>query len=415
MNQSRVCFIGICFVVSASFLVIYFVGVPLNINFTVGKPKPSAAVGTISPNGALQDEDLFPLTRPTSTNAVTRLVTTAATTTTTTTTTTTATPTSSNKLKQEYFIFIAAMWDFHKDWVEHCRLSAKEPGKTKCTFSRDNSLLDKSDAVVFLARGSNYNQSIKSLTSRQRNVNQRWIMVNRESPLNVSPGRLSALNGLANWTMTYMKSSDVVFSYYFVKPGTFHGGFNSERNYLEGRTKMAAILISNCGGQPLRMEWVHKMQQYINVTVLGNCGTRCSDCASELKKHKFYLSFENSYCREYFTEKAFNNGFNNFLVPIVIADVDFNDQTVIPPNSTINALDFSSVKELTDHMKRIASNSTLYNEYFKWHSHYDIRGYGSYCDLCRRVANDDHTTKIYTSLENWFGRERLCGQYPVPH
>ena len=372
MNKSRsriaLCFTSICLVVAASCF--YFND---SLNFSVGQLKAVAV------SGARSDAT-----------------------------------TSTKLLKKEYFILLASMWNQKKDWVEYCHLSSKELGKTKCKFSRDQSLFDKSDAVVFLVRGTNFSESIQELTSRQRRVNQRWIMVNRESPLNVPPDRLSALNGLVNWTMTYMESSDIKFGYYLVKPGTFHGGFNSGKNYLEGRTKMAAILVSNCGGQPLRMEWIRKMQQYINVTVLGNCGTRCSDCASELEKHKFYLSFENSYCREYFTEKAFNNGFKNLLVPIVIADIDFNDQTVIPPNSTINALDFSSVKELTDHMKRVASNSTLYNEYFKWHSHYDITSYWSYCELCRRVANDDHTTKIHTSLDNWFGSETSCGQYPAP-
>ena len=318
LSQIALCFTGICLVVAASWF--YFD----QLNFTVGHELKVAVSGT-----------------------------------------TTST-------KQEYFILLASiMWNKQKDWVQYCHLSSKELGKTKCNFSRDQSLFEKSDAVVFDIRGTNFSKAIQELTSRQRRVNQRWIMVNREPPHHVPPDRLSALNGLVNWTMTYMKSSDINFGYYLVKPGTFHGGFNSEKNYLEGRTRMAAILVSNCN-EPLRMEWIRKMQQYINVTVLGKCGTRCSDCASELKKHKFYLSFENSYCREYFTEKAFNNGFKNLLIPIVIADIDFNNQTVIPPNSTINALDFSSVKELTDHMKRIASNSTLYNEYFKWHSHYDI-------------------------------------------
>ena len=180
--------------------------------------------------------------------------------------------TSTKLLKQEYFILLASMWNYKKDWVEYCHLSSKELVKTKCNFSRDQSLFDKSDAVVFHVRGTNYNKSIQELTSRQRRVNQRWIMVNRESSMNVPPDRLSALNGLVNWTMTYRKSSDIKFAYYLVKPGTFHGGFNSEKNYLEGRTRMAAILISNCDGQPLRMEWIRKMQQYINVTVLGKCG-----------------------------------------------------------------------------------------------------------------------------------------------
>ena len=141
--------------------------------------------------------------------------------------------TSTKLLKQDYFILLASMWSHLENWIEYCHLSSKELGKTKCKFSRDQSLFDESDAVVFLVRGTNFSESIQELTSRQRRVNQRWIMVNRESPLNVPPDRLSALNGLVNWTMTYRKSSDIVFSYYLVKPGTFHGGFNSEKTTLK--------------------------------------------------------------------------------------------------------------------------------------------------------------------------------------
>ena len=319
------------------------------------------------------------------------------------------------RLKKEYFIYIAAMWSFVKDWVQTCRFNSNET--IMCRFSRDKSFINKSDAVVFLARGSNFYESISELNSRQRSVNQLWVMVNRESPLNVNPKTLAALNGLANWTMTYMKSSDIRFGYYDVKPGTFRGGFDPTRNYLKGKTMTAAILISNCF--PERMQWVYKMQEYIDVTVFGSCGTECgSNCYNELRKHKFYLSFENSYCQEYLTEKPFINGFENYLIPVVIAYINFNDPTFLPPNSAINALDFASVKELTDYMKKVAGNLNLYNEYFKWHSHYDIEDSfdGAYCELCRRaVGSRDQNIKVYTNLDDWFGRKRLCKEYPTPH
>ena len=130
------------------------------------------------------------------------------------------------------------------------------------------------------------------------------------------------------------------------------------------------------------MKWIKKIQQYIDVKVYGNCGSECSrtnrqKCMSMLRKNKFCLSFENSYCRDYISEKIILNAFENDIIPVVISYVDFNDTSVIPPRSAINALDFPSVKELANYMKAVGSNSTMYNDYFRWHSCYKPLEYSS--------------------------------------
>ena len=57
---------------------------------------------------------------------------------------------------------------------------------------------------------------------------------------------------------------------------------------------------------------------------------------AKLKKYKFYLSFENTYCRDYITEKIISNAFENDIVPVVIADINFTDTSVIPLGSAIS-------------------------------------------------------------------------------
>ena len=136
--------------------------------------------------------------------------------------------------------------------------------------------------------------------------------------------------------------------------------------------------------------------------VYGNCGSECSKtnrqkCMSMLRKNKFCLSFENSYCRDYISEKIILNAFENDIIPVVISYVDFNDTSVIPPRSAINALDFPSVKELANYMKAVGSNLTMYNDYFRWHSCYKPLEYSSskksfLSPLCRHIATN-HSTK----------------------
>ena len=85
-------------------------------------------------------------------------------------------------------------------------------------------------------------------------------------------------------------------------------------DYSQGKTKLVAWLVSNCGSQ-LRMAFVRELMKYINVDVYGICssafGQRLSCSKSDekdcLKHYKFYLSFENALCKDYITEKYWDH------------------------------------------------------------------------------------------------------------
>jgi alpha-1,3-fucosyltransferase len=53
------------------------------------------------------------------------------------------------------------------------------------------------------------------------------------------------------------------------------------------------------------------------------------------KNYKFYLSFENSVCRDYISEK-FWKALNNNIVPVVLGGADYS--RVAPPKSYINVM-----------------------------------------------------------------------------
>ena len=82
-------------------------------------------------------------------------------------------------------------------------------GKYQCIFTANRSRLSKSAAVLF-THGFVHNDLPKN-----RLPGQRWIIVNQESP---AQGKFrSNLNGKINWTLTYHRSSDIVFPYGFYK------------------------------------------------------------------------------------------------------------------------------------------------------------------------------------------------------
>ncbi len=63
---------------------------------------------------------------------------------------------------------------------------------------------------------------------------------------------------------------------------------------------------------------------------------------------QFYLSFENSICPDYITEKFFNI-LHYTVIPVTYGGT--NMSTVSPPHSYINALSFKSAAELVNHLQ----------------------------------------------------------------
>ena len=79
-------------------------------------------------------------------------------------------------------------------------------------------------------------------------------------------------------------------------------------------------LWGNCDTKSKRELYVKELQKYIDVDIYGKCGPlKCPDnpkvydprmnkeCYDMLEQnYKFYLSFENIFCKDYVTEKLFN-------------------------------------------------------------------------------------------------------------
>ena len=131
----------------------------------------------------------------------------------------------------------------------------------------------------------------------------------------------------------------------------------------------------------------------------GRCGKhRISDAAEMINKdYKFYLSFENSFCADYITEKFFKYYSLDTLL-VVRGGADYNK--LLPKESYINTADFDTFKELADYLKRVNSSEELYIEHLKKKDRYstttdrDI----SYCSLCAKLNNLQDNRNTYVSV-----------------
>ena len=123
-----------------------------------------------------------------------------------------------------------------------------------------------------------------------------------------------------------------------------------------------------------------------------------------------YLSFENSLCRDYVTEKLWRILTIN-VVPVVLGKVNYS--AILPPHSYIDVRDFASPRHLADYLKLLSSNDTLYNEYFRWRAKYNcgsfpFKQHDTACDLCRHAVATRGKTEIVKDLVAEWGRNQNC-------
>ncbi|CAG0922169.1 unnamed protein product [Notodromas monacha] len=271
-----------------------------------------------------------------------------------------------------------------------------------CFLGRPNEvLLEEGDLVVFI------NDVFMQRT--HKHSHQTWVLYILESPLHAH--ERSSPSHSVNWTATYRLDSDIVTPYskwmYFDEriqsnPIILH-------NLAQNKTKKVAWLVSNCNAKNARMLYAQELSKYIQVDIFGDCGQlkcpkdKSSQCLEMLRKnYKFYLSFENSNCKDYITEKFFLNALRNNLIPIVMGADKDDYLKVAPLNSFLHVDDFDSPKALAEKLHEIDADDHKFNAYFEWHGTGDFVDTNFMCVLCGMLHDPDKRTKSYEDTLTWW-------------
>ena len=229
------------------------------------------------------------------------------------------------------------------------------------------------DAILFF-----YPMLVDVPFTYSRKPNQFYVFVDEEPPYSL-PNRAihSHFNDFFNLTMTYRADSDFHWPYGSIEPPLMANFKKSnqlkEINYAQGKTKLVAWFVSHCQTPSYREMYVKTLKKYIDVDIYGRCGNKSDPkicwlgeqdaCYSMLEQdYKFYLSFENSFCRDYVTEKFFEI-LDRRVVPIVYGA--FNYSSIAPPGSYIDATKMGA-RKLAQLLKKIDQDDQLYNQYFNW-------------------------------------------------
>ncbi|KFD65659.1 hypothetical protein M514_05866, partial [Trichuris suis] len=265
-----------------------------------------------------------------------------------------------------------------------------------CRASHDSKDIAKANAILFRAEPPRM---------VSRTPDQILIFSSLEAPPHVYQ---SIYDSSVNWTATYRRDSDIVTPY-----GKLVRKSKNTRTFIDFdmKTHLAAWFVSNCHTSGGREDYVEALRQYMKVDQYGSCNEKnCPksdpNCWNLLKKYKFYFAFENCRCRDYITEKLFENALRYDVVPVVLGPPKWQYDQVLPPNSFIHVEDFASPKDLANYLKELANNDTAYRLFFDWKNSYTLVDTSFWCRLCAML--NEPRAKVYENLQNWWNPPGTC-------
>nr|CDJ81946.1 Glycosyl transferase domain containing protein [Haemonchus contortus] len=241
--------------------------------------------------------------------------------------------------------------------------------------------------------------------------NQLKVFMLMESPHHTGSAIYQVPRNFFNATMTYRRDSRYFLPYGQFVPLTPQDKERedvavSEQKVLDAlkrKTRGSLIFVSNCNTRSKREHVIKQLGQFTDVTVRGACQKQLSsdnstelicksDCDDDslIATHRFYISFENSLCKDYITEKFYKR-ISQLLVPVVMRRKLY-EGTDIPPDSFIALDDFESVKQLGDYLNFLRTNDTEYLKYFEWIKHYRLPSSyisNALCKLCEDIYHNE--------------------------
>ncbi|KAH9507668.1 hypothetical protein Btru_053418 [Bulinus truncatus] len=286
-----------------------------------------------------------------------------------------------------------------------------------CEYQKCAHTFNPSEADLLMINGARLHNV--SLPKRPRG--QIWLMYSREP---MTDKRFILLNqaflrGQFNWTKTYLNDSTFFSKYGRLKARDSPSDTDYEKIFNRKKYDVAWF-VSHCNTSSKRELYVQRMSSQVQIHVFGRCGNySCGrkgytmggsrdTCLEMLSRdYKFYLSFENSFCRDYVTEKFFNLFPDTDVIPVVRGGADY--KRFFPPDIYVNSLDFASPEELGKYLHHLARDKTKYLTMLKKKDGYEKTGPASNvcCDLCKAL----HTrtpSNVYDNIYSWITRPGVC-------
>ena len=295
----------------------------------------------------------------------------------------------------------------------------------QCEYTMDKALYNVSDVVLFRAR------RIRNISEipQYRLPHQKWLFLENEPPPKVwsrlPESATEGMRHLFNLTSTYTADSDIPLrSPMQCKLDDGLSEWYKDVDFAKGKTGLVAWFVSHCPTSSGREEYVRELQKYIKVDVYGDCGTlQCGsqtesmnqlnmECDDNLlnNTYKFYLSFENSLCENYVTEKLWRLILRRVnIVPVVMGYENYT--SLMPKGSFVDVKDFSSPLELANFFERADVDNEFYNNYARKKNSLVCKTPMEEpyeCKLCRYLHKHRQKQQIAPDVVQYWSEKNKC-------
>lgn len=306
----------------------------------------------------------------------------------------------------KYILFWTGSKSFHLGRTDGDAMFSDCKYHKNCFVTENKELLPVEEYAAILFYIPTSSNHPKEEVPAKRNPWQRYVFANGETPIRFHASNVQyVFNNFFNWTMTYRFDSDIVRRHNNIIKKKRKYKMPS-KDHIRSKKGSVAWIVSNCKSVDGREQLAKNLAKHIKVDVYGKCGTlQCpdnQDCYDYVaSNYKFYLSFENSHCRDYTTEKFFK-ALERDIIPVVYGGGDYAG--VAPPRSYINVEDFNSAEILASYLKILEQDLDSYLEYFEWKKDYAVEKAGqvAMCKLCELLNDPDAPPKVYDDIKHWW-------------
>ncbi|XP_041958169.1 alpha-(1,3)-fucosyltransferase 7 isoform X2 [Alosa sapidissima] len=291
-------------------------------------------------------------------------------------------------------------WPFNISYPLEGNVCLNKYGIPRCLLTANRSQFSQADVVVFHHHELKYAHQKLPLHLR-RPWGQKWVWLSLEPP--AVNQNVSGYNHLFNWTMSYRRDADIFLPY-----GSMIQKRTNETFHIPEKSScLACWVVSNYKNEHNRSKVYHQLRKHIPIARYGKANRRPlgkEHLLPIIGRCHFYLAFENSIAKDYITEKLWRNAFQAGTVPVVLGPPRSNYEEFVPPDSFIHVDDFKSISELASKLKKLASNRTQYQLYFKWHKDHAVHIFSDWrerlCQICKKY-NELPSLNVHHDLQGW--------------
>ncbi|CAH0723206.1 unnamed protein product, partial [Brenthis ino] len=249
----------------------------------------------------------------------------------------------------------------------------------KCDLFSDIKVNEVNNVEAYLFYASNIHFDNLPLPRREDMI---WGLYHEESPRNVEELMHEVTLNLFNYSATFSRYSDIPFPLQYLES---LNDITSIKYFVPTKTKNVLLqeiapvlyLQSDCETATERDAYVKELMKFINIDSYGAClknkempkkftedylnNLNDENFLRYIARYKFVLAIENGVCDDYVTEK-FWRAIKVGSVPIYFGSPSVKDWS--PNNKSIILLeDYPTPKRMSDYIKRLTKNDTLYEEY----------------------------------------------------